>query len=60
MESDLRLRHVGDGRGGRVVLAVSARAEKAVSEWSVANSFFKVRRFHDQEDLRQQAIGIVR
>src|SRR6202167_100348 len=56
MESDLRIRHAGDGGGGGIVLAVSSPGKRQCRKPGgfVKSSFFKVRQFHDEEDLRQQ------
>src|ERR1700684_3180513 len=56
MESDLRIRHAGDGGGGGIVLAVSSPGKRQCRNLVgfVKSSFFKVRQFHDEEDLRQQ------
>jgi hypothetical protein len=56
MESGLCLRHAGDG--DRVEWCWPDRAQQKGSGENligfVKSSFFKVRRFHDEEDLRQQ------
>jgi len=55
MESGLCLRHAGDG-GVELCWPYRAQQKGSVENLVgfVKSSFFKVRRFHDAEDLRQQ------
>src|ERR1700674_1073157 len=58
MEPDLGLRDPGDGHWCGVVLATSTQEKGTVENLVgfVKSSFFKVRRFQDQEDLQQQLL----
>src|ERR1700681_2834606 len=56
MESGLCLRHAGVGGGSGVVLALSSPTKRKCGKLGGIRKvfFFKVRRFQDEEDLRQQ------
>ena len=56
MELGLCLRHAGDGHWCGAVLARpgSVKRQRGNLVGFVKSSFFKVRRFHDEEDLRRQ------